>query len=126
MFPPGSTTPRPACRACNALWLKNAIRASPSSPIPTACTDPMPWPMPNLDSAMACLVGTSVYFTLDWTKGYWQLPLHPESQEFFSFMTPFGVYTPTRVLMGQTDADYEANIIWKNIAFESSNISCQN
>ncbi|KAF0704574.1 hypothetical protein As57867_007294, partial [Aphanomyces stellatus] len=24
--------------------------------------------------------------------------------EFFSFMTPFGVYTPTRVLMGQTDA----------------------
>ncbi|KAF0718357.1 Aste57867_1738 [Aphanomyces stellatus] len=74
-----------------------------SRPI-NACTDPMPWPMPNLDSAMAYLVGTSVYFTLDWTKGYWQLPLHPESQEFFSFMTPFGVYTPTRVLMGQTDA----------------------
>ncbi|KAH9169549.1 hypothetical protein AeNC1_017787, partial [Aphanomyces euteiches] len=23
---------------------------------------------------------------------------------YYSFMTPFGVYTPTRVLMGQTDA----------------------
>ncbi|KAH9137526.1 hypothetical protein AeRB84_017790, partial [Aphanomyces euteiches] len=74
-----------------------------SRPI-NACTEPMPWPMPNLDSAMACLVGTKAYFTLDWTKGYWQLPLHADSQEFFSFMTPFGVCTPTRVLMGQTDA----------------------
>ncbi|KAH9178489.1 hypothetical protein AeNC1_017417 [Aphanomyces euteiches] len=74
-----------------------------SRPI-NACTEPMPWPMPNLDSAMACLVGTKAYFTLDWTKGYWQLSLHAGSQEFFSFMTPFGVYTPTRVLMGQTEA----------------------
>jgi hypothetical protein len=60
--------------------------------------------MSNLDAAFATLVGTEVYFTLDWTKDYWQLVLHPESQEYFSFMTPFGVYTPTRVLMGQTDA----------------------
>jgi len=74
-----------------------------SRPI-NACTEPMPWPMPNLDSAMVCLVGTTAYFTLDWTKGYWQLPLHADSQMYFSFMTPFGVYTPTRVLMGQTDA----------------------
>ncbi|KAF0728909.1 hypothetical protein AaE_009417, partial [Aphanomyces astaci] len=70
-----------------------------SRPI-NACTEPMP----NLDSAMVCLVGTNVYFTLDWTKGYWQLPLHVDSQMYFSFMTPFGVYTLTRVLMGQTDA----------------------
>ncbi|KAH9185714.1 hypothetical protein AeNC1_012312 [Aphanomyces euteiches] len=69
-----------------------------------ACTEPMPWPMPNLDSTMTILVGTAVYFTLDWTKGYWQLPLHPDSQMYYSFMTPWGVYTPTRVLMGQTDA----------------------
>ena len=74
-----------------------------------SCTEPMPWPMPNLDAAMVTLVGTTVYFTLDWTKGYWQLdwtkgywqlPLHPESQVYYSFMTPFGVYAPTRGLMG--------------------------
>ncbi|OQR83686.1 hypothetical protein ACHHYP_14408 [Achlya hypogyna] len=74
-----------------------------SRPI-NACTEPMPWPMPNLDAAMATLAGTRVYFSLDWLKGYWQLALHPSCQEYFSFMTPFGVYTPTRVLMGQSDA----------------------
>ncbi|ETV78978.1 hypothetical protein H257_07762 [Aphanomyces astaci] len=58
-----------------------------SRPI-NACTEPMPWPMPNLEVAM----------------GYWQLSLHPDSQEYYSFMTPVGVVTPTRVLMGQTDA----------------------
>ncbi|KAH9105021.1 hypothetical protein AeMF1_019060 [Aphanomyces euteiches] len=81
-----------------------ALRMTIDSRPINACTEPMPWPMPNLDSAMACLVGTKAYFTLDWTKGYWQLSLHAGSQEFFSFMTPFGVYTPTRVLMGQTEA----------------------
>ncbi|KAF0729338.1 hypothetical protein Ae201684_013084 [Aphanomyces euteiches] len=74
-----------------------------SRPI-NACTEPMPWPMPNLEVAMAVLRDSKVYFTLDWMKGYWQLPLHPESQEYYSFMMPIGVVTPTRVLMGQSDA----------------------
>ncbi|KAF0707227.1 hypothetical protein AaE_013712 [Aphanomyces astaci] len=74
-----------------------------SRPI-NACTEPMPWPMPNLEVAMSVLQGSTVYFTLDWMKGYWQLPLHPDSQEYYSFMTPVGVVTPTRVLMGQSDA----------------------
>ncbi|ETW04755.1 hypothetical protein H310_03902 [Aphanomyces invadans] len=68
------------------------------------CTVPMPWPIPNLDAAMVVLVGTSVYLTLDWTKGYWQLPLHPASQELYSIIPPCGAFTPTRVLMGQSDA----------------------
>ena len=74
-----------------------------SRPI-NACTEPMPWPMPNLDAALTVLVGAQAFFTLDWFKGYWQLALHEDSQMYYSFMTPFGVYTPTRVLMGQTDA----------------------
>ncbi|KAH9094099.1 hypothetical protein Ae201684P_016714 [Aphanomyces euteiches] len=74
-----------------------------SRPI-NAWTEAMPWPMPNLEAAMATLVGMEVFFTLDWLKGYWQLPLHPECQMWYSFMTHFGVYTPTRILMGQTDA----------------------
>jgi hypothetical protein len=74
-----------------------------SRPI-NACTEPMPWPMPNLEVAMGVLKDSKVYFTLDWMKGYWQLPLHPDSQEYYSFMTPIGVVTPTRVLMGQSDA----------------------
>ncbi|KAF0702297.1 hypothetical protein AaE_016019, partial [Aphanomyces astaci] len=39
----------------------------------------------ELDAAQTVLVGARAFFTLDWFKGYWQL-------------------TPTRVLMGQTDA----------------------
>ncbi|ETV96446.1 hypothetical protein H310_10198 [Aphanomyces invadans] len=35
-----------------------------------ACTEPMPWPMPNLDAVLSILAGKSVYFSLDWMKGY--------------------------------------------------------
>ncbi|KAH9184507.1 hypothetical protein AeNC1_013517, partial [Aphanomyces euteiches] len=56
-------------------------------------------------SPMGCLKcvhgANAVYFTLDWMKGYW---LHPESEEYYSFMTPLGIITPTRVLMGQSHA----------------------
>ncbi|ETV91029.1 hypothetical protein H310_14269 [Aphanomyces invadans] len=82
-----------------------ALRMTIDSRPINACTDPMLWSMPNLDSALASLEGTSDYFNLNWTKGYWLLPLHSDSQEYFSFMTPFGINTPTRVLMGQTDAE---------------------
>ncbi|KAH9109321.1 hypothetical protein AeMF1_015598 [Aphanomyces euteiches] len=37
-------------------------------------------------------------------EGVLAIPLHPESQEYYSFMAPIGVVTPTRVLMGQSDA----------------------
>ncbi|KAE8982236.1 hypothetical protein PR001_g23792 [Phytophthora rubi] len=60
--------------------------------------------MPMLESALGLLEGTSCYFTLDWFRGYWQLPLHKDSQEMCSIMTHRGIITPTRVLMGGTDA----------------------
>ena len=69
-----------------------------------ARTEPMPWPMPILEVVMDRLAGAKVFFSLDWFRGYWQLPLHPESQELFTFMTSRGMVTPTRVLMGCTDA----------------------
>ncbi|KAE8992472.1 hypothetical protein PR001_g20930 [Phytophthora rubi] len=67
-------------------------------------TEPMPWPMPVLDVVLGELEGARVYFVLDWFRGYWQLPLHPDSQELYSFVTHRGIYTPTRVPMGATDA----------------------
>ncbi len=74
-----------------------------SRPINT-WTEPMHWPMPNLDASTVVIAGAKYFFNLDWFKGYWQLALRPDSQEYYSFMTPYGVITPTRVLMGQTDA----------------------
>ncbi|ETV91597.1 hypothetical protein H310_13847 [Aphanomyces invadans] len=42
-----------------------ALRMTIDSRPMNACTEPMP----NLDSAMVCLVGVTVYFTLDCTEG---------------------------------------------------------
>ncbi|GMF52587.1 unnamed protein product [Phytophthora fragariaefolia] len=67
-------------------------------------TEAMPWPMPVLEVVIGELEGAKYFFVLDWFRGYWQLPLHPDSQELFSFVTHRGIYTPTRVPMGATDA----------------------
>lgn len=69
-----------------------------------AQTIPMQWPMPQLDVVISHVAGAKVFFICDWFRGYWQLPLHPESQEIFTFITHRGMYTPTRVPMGARDA----------------------
>lgn len=52
-----------------------------------AVTEPMPWPMHDLEVDSGKLNGSEFYLTLDWWRGYWQLPLHEESQELFTFIT---------------------------------------
>ena len=64
------------------------------------------WPMPHLDDAMQELAKSTCYATIDLCHGYWQMPLEKESQECQSFITPEGVFTPTRVLHGQTNATF--------------------
>ncbi|KAJ8558820.1 hypothetical protein ON010_g8629 [Phytophthora cinnamomi] len=68
------------------------------------CTDPMTWPMPNIEVALSSLEGSEYYFVLDWFRGYWQLLLALACQEMFTIMTHKGMYTPTRVPMGATDS----------------------
>jgi hypothetical protein len=53
---------------------------------------------------MTRLLKKTVFVSLDWFKGYCQLPLRPDSQELFTIMGVDGMITPTRVSMGQTDA----------------------
>jgi hypothetical protein len=57
------------------------------------------FPMPHLQSYASHLKGSAVYFTLDCFKGYWQFPVSGDL-DCQSFVTPFGVYTPTRVCQG--------------------------
>lgn len=45
----------------------------------------MPWTMPVLEVVIGVLEGAKYFFVLDWFHGYWQLPLHKDSQELFSF-----------------------------------------
>ena len=60
--------------------------------------------MPSLEVVLSRLAGAAYFATLDAYKGYWQFSLAPESQEYFSFMTEEGVYTPNRIIQGATDA----------------------
>ena len=50
------------------------------------------YPMPRVDELLDRL-GTARFFTtLDLTKGYWQIPMSPESKEITAFSTPYGLY----------------------------------
>lgn len=60
--------------------------------------------MPNVEQELQSITGSKVYAKFDLSHGYWQFPLHEDSQECQSFVIPDGVYTPTRVLHGTTNA----------------------
>ncbi len=60
------------------------------------------YPSPVLETLIQ-MIGLSCFFaTLDLFKGFWQFPLDESSQDFFSFQTPHGVFTPNRVMQGST------------------------
>lgn len=60
--------------------------------------------MPNVEEELTKTAGSTVYASVDFTHSYWQLPLHKDSQECQSFVTPDNVFTPTRVPHGTTNA----------------------
>ena len=69
-----------------------------------AQTETMTWPMPNLDVVSESIAGSKYFASLDFMKGYWQMPLHEDSQEIMSMVTDRAVYTPTRVIQGSSDS----------------------
>nr|CCA17015.1 PREDICTED: similar to OSJNBa0011F23.1 putative [Albugo laibachii Nc14] len=69
-----------------------------------AATVPMSWPMPHLEVLLASLEGAKCYFSLDCFRFYWQLPLDKDSRDYFTVVTPGGLYTGKGVVMGSTDA----------------------
>jgi Reverse transcriptase (RNA-dependent DNA polymerase) len=60
--------------------------------------------MSNLQDDLLDLHGSEVFATLHFCQGYWLIPLHKDSQDCQSFITPDGVYTPTRVRHGTRNA----------------------
>ena len=53
---------------------------------------PDPYPMPRLYDLLHRLGQAKYISTLDLMKGYWQVPVHPESRQQTAFITPFGKY----------------------------------
>jgi hypothetical protein len=62
------------------------------------------WPMPHLEAIVQHLADKQCWFALDAFKGFWIMPLHPDSQEMMSFATDRGVYTPTRSIQGHLNS----------------------
>ncbi|KAG6612015.1 RNA-dependent DNA polymerase [Phytophthora cinnamomi] len=60
--------------------------------------------MPSAAIQADAFQGKKIFARFDFTQGFWQLPLHEDSREIFSFVTPDGVYTPTRVPQGAMDS----------------------
>ena len=66
--------------------------------------EPIPYPIPNLESIAGAVRGMKCFAVFDLFKGYWQYGLEESCQEYFTFVTPFGLYTPTRVPQGSAPA----------------------
>jgi hypothetical protein len=71
--------------------------------------------MPNMEDELASLAGSKYHATLDLMQGHWQIPLHEDSQEFQSIITPAGVYTPTRVQHGTANATVHMQAIMEDL-----------
>ena len=62
------------------------------------------YPMPNIEIELTTVAGSKFFAVFDFSHSYWQLLLAKQSQECQSFITPDGIFTPTRVLHGTTNA----------------------
>ena len=58
------------------------------------------FPLPTTDQLLAQLDGATVFTKLDCNSGFHQIPLHPDSQELTTFITPFGRYCYKRLPFG--------------------------
>jgi hypothetical protein len=62
------------------------------------------WPMPHMDVLLRKLGKSTAYAKLDAFKGYWLFPVTPRCGELYSIKTPFGVFTPKRIVQGAQEA----------------------
>lgn len=60
--------------------------------------------MPNQEAEMQRMGQATCYGSLDMLQGYWQMPVAPKSQAFFTIAGPGGLFTPTRVPKGMLNA----------------------
>ena len=58
------------------------------------------YPMPRIEEMFEKIGSATVISTLDLAKGYWQIPMAPDSQEKTAFVTPFGLFESTVMPFG--------------------------
>lgn len=60
--------------------------------------------LPTVEEILPRLAGSRVFTSLDAASGFYQIPLHKDSQKLTTFITPFGRYTFRRLPFGITSA----------------------
>ena len=60
--------------------------------------------LPTLEDVTSKLSGAKVFTSIDAASGFYQIPLHEDSQELTTFITPFGCYCFRRLPFGITSA----------------------
>ncbi|GMF46555.1 unnamed protein product [Phytophthora fragariaefolia] len=75
-------------------------------------TEPIAGVMPSSEVTLERCKDKMFYAVFDFLKVFLQLPLDESCQEFMSYMTNKGIFTPTRVPQGSTDAalDFQSTI----------------
>jgi transposase InsO family protein len=71
-----------------------------------ACLEKMGWPIPNIEEICAriAMAKPTIFGKGDFTKGYYQGMMHPDSTWLTAFITPFGTYEWSRIAMGLATA----------------------
>ena len=60
--------------------------------------------MHDPNNSLAQLGRATVFASFDWLKGYWQIKLDEDSQQYYAFMTHFGKFEYLREPMGGCDS----------------------
>mmetsp|Transcript_14685 Transcript_14685/g.18129 ORF Transcript_14685/g.18129 Transcript_14685/m.18129 type:complete len:2254 (-) Transcript_14685:698-7459(-) len=64
------------------------------------CTIFDSYPIPNQTEQLIRLKGCNYMFSCDAWSGFWQIPIPEEERDVLAFITPFGLFRPTRMMFG--------------------------
>lgn len=82
-----------------------------------AVTEPLAYPLPNIEEILAALRGKRYFSTLDCREGYHQMTIHPEDRDKLAFPSPIGQFRYIKMPMGLKRAPGEFQRLM--------NIACQ-
>ncbi|MDR3427814.1 reverse transcriptase domain-containing protein [Silvimonas sp.] len=82
------------------------------------------FPLPHPDSFAPLLAGQRYFGKLDLLGGYWQMPLHEDSQKYFSIQTDAGVWTSRRLIQGFRNATGPFQAIMVGVLGDLVNTAC--
>ncbi|GFY32887.1 retrovirus-related Pol polyprotein from transposon 412 [Trichonephila clavipes] len=58
------------------------------------------FPLPNMEEIVEKVSAAPYVTVMDFSKGYFQIPLTRRAQRYAAFVTPFGTYTPKKMMFG--------------------------